>query len=216
MTPRLKYDPLKERRNIVGTLYFASLNSHNGVDLAPRDDIESLAYTALFLLRGVLPWKPHPRLEFLLRSQEIVRLLKSRLSGNDLATGLPKEFGDLFMYSRSLDFDQLPAYDIMRDSFTSLAESKGYHMSGPLDWTHCTTQGDGSMRSIEEPEVSIDDDQADSYDSDSLGEDSYIGEDIDMWDNRQGERDQDLTLPAEQEETLNGITGVIVEVTRMR
>jgi serine/threonine protein kinase len=26
-----KYDPLKERRQIVGSLYWASLNSHNGV-----------------------------------------------------------------------------------------------------------------------------------------------------------------------------------------
>jgi serine/threonine protein kinase len=26
-----KYDPLKDRRQIVGSLYWASLNSHNGV-----------------------------------------------------------------------------------------------------------------------------------------------------------------------------------------
>ncbi|KAJ3500813.1 hypothetical protein NLJ89_g9624 [Agrocybe chaxingu] len=209
-----KYDPLKERRHIVGSLYFASLNSHNGVDLAPRDDIESLAYTALFLLGGSLPWKPRPRLESVLRSQEIVRLLKSGLSGDDLAAGLPKEFGDLLMYSRSLEFSQLPVYDILRGCFARLAEREAYQLSGPLDWIPCTAQGEGHMGTVEEPEVSIDDDEADDDDSDSLGEDSYVGEDIDMWDNRQGERDKDLTFPAKQREVLDGIIGVISEVTR--
>ena len=33
------------------------------VDLAPRDDIESLVLVAPFLLRGNLPCKPRPRLE---------------------------------------------------------------------------------------------------------------------------------------------------------
>ncbi|KAF9516193.1 hypothetical protein BS47DRAFT_1390966 [Hydnum rufescens UP504] len=73
-----KYDPLEDRRHIVGPLYWASLNSHNGRDLASRDDIESLALIALFLLRGNLPWKPRrPRLESQLRSQEVIRFMKS-------------------------------------------------------------------------------------------------------------------------------------------
>ncbi|SJL16007.1 uncharacterized protein ARMOST_19521 [Armillaria ostoyae] len=68
-----KYDPLKKRRFILGSLHWASLNSHNGIDLAPRVDLETLVYIALFLLRGNLPWKPRPREESPLRSQEISR-----------------------------------------------------------------------------------------------------------------------------------------------
>ncbi|EIN06294.1 kinase-like protein [Punctularia strigosozonata HHB-11173 SS5] len=52
-----QYDPIKEDRIIVGTLHWASLNSHRGVDLSRRDDLESLAYVGLFLLRGDLPWR---------------------------------------------------------------------------------------------------------------------------------------------------------------
>ncbi|SJL02837.1 uncharacterized protein ARMOST_06175 [Armillaria ostoyae] len=106
--PPSKYDPLKDRKTIVGSPYWASLNSHNGADLAPRDDLESLAYIALFLLRGHLPWKPRPRLESQLRSQEIIRLMKSSCSGKYLSSGFPVEFSDLLDYSRSLIFDQLP------------------------------------------------------------------------------------------------------------
>ncbi|KIM75748.1 hypothetical protein PILCRDRAFT_827038 [Piloderma croceum F 1598] len=114
-----KYDPLKDRRHIVGSLYWASLNSHSGVDLAPRDDIESLALIALFLLRGNLPWKPRPRLESQLRSQEVVQLMKLGCSGLILSTGFPNEFGEVLTYSRSLKFDQLPDYGAVRRSFSS-------------------------------------------------------------------------------------------------
>ncbi|KAI5999657.1 hypothetical protein EDD15DRAFT_2362961 [Pisolithus albus] len=71
-----EYDPLKEHQHIIGTLYCARLNSHNGEDVGPRDDIESLAFVGLFLPRGNSPWKPRPRTESQLRSQEIVRVVK--------------------------------------------------------------------------------------------------------------------------------------------
>ncbi|KAK0233855.1 hypothetical protein IW262DRAFT_1332898 [Armillaria fumosa] len=54
----------------------AGLSSVSLLDLAPRDDLEPLVYIALFLLRGQLPWKPRPRTEILLRSQEIIRQMK--------------------------------------------------------------------------------------------------------------------------------------------
>lgn len=85
------------------------ISSQSMVDLTPRDDIEALALTALFLLRGNLPWIPRPRLEDLLRSQEIVRLMKLGCSGSALCTGFLDEFGELLNYSRSLKFDQFSA-----------------------------------------------------------------------------------------------------------
>ncbi|CAL1706373.1 unnamed protein product [Somion occarium] len=148
-----KYNPLKDRRHIVGSLAWASLNSHNGVDLGPRDDLESLAYTALFLLRGNLPWRPRPRTEPPVRSQEIVRLMKSGCSGSALSTGFPDEFGELLTYSRSLKFDQLPDYGAIGRSFTSMADRMGCFDSGPLDWTPCYPKTTGTL--ADEPEVSI-------------------------------------------------------------
>jgi hypothetical protein len=34
-----------------------SVNSHNGLDLSQRDDIESLCYLIVFLIEGRLPWQ---------------------------------------------------------------------------------------------------------------------------------------------------------------
>ncbi|KAK0185320.1 hypothetical protein F5146DRAFT_1072390 [Armillaria mellea] len=71
-----KYEPFKDRKPIIGSLYRASLNCHNGIDLAPRDDLETLVYIALFLLRDHLPWKPRSHLGPKVRSQEIIQLMK--------------------------------------------------------------------------------------------------------------------------------------------
>ncbi|KAK0436246.1 putative casein kinase-1 hhp1 [Armillaria borealis] len=169
--PPSKYDPLNDRKTIVGSPYWASLNSHNGVCLGPRDDLESLAYIALFFLRGHLPWKPRSGLESQLRSQEIIWLMKSSCSGKYLSSGFPVEFSDLLDYSRSLIFDQLPDYETFRLSFTSFAEG------------------------LKEPRFEIpgEDDVYVTDDADYafLEEDSYCEWDLDIWE-RQMERDKDL------------------------
>ncbi len=49
--PKAKYN------SVVGTAIFASVNAHNGKELARRDDLESLVYTLLYLFKGNLPWR---------------------------------------------------------------------------------------------------------------------------------------------------------------
>ncbi|KAF9218697.1 kinase-like protein, partial [Gyrodon lividus] len=41
---------------LIGTPAFTSVNSHLRLELSQRDDLESLAYTLLFLYTGSLPW----------------------------------------------------------------------------------------------------------------------------------------------------------------
>jgi len=72
------------------------------------------------------PWKPRPRLESRLHSQEIVRLMKFGCSGPTLSIAFPNEFGKVLNDYRSLNFDQLPNYGAIRRLFASLAERMGY------------------------------------------------------------------------------------------
>lgn len=195
-------------------LAVASLNLilHNVADLSPRDDIESLALIALCLLRGNLPWKPRPHLESQLYSQEVVRILKSACSGPALSANFPCEFGKLLTYSRSLTYNQPFDYEAHRTSFVDLANRMGYSLNdGPLDWTPCYPQVTNPI--LEEPAVSIPEEGEGEgkHGDDDRGEDSYFGLDIDIWD-RQGERDKEVTLPAEWKTELDNFIPLIEEV----
>ncbi|KAG1845753.1 kinase-like domain-containing protein [Suillus tomentosus] len=48
--------PFCRNQRLTGTPAFASLNNHLGVDPGHRDDLESLTYMLIYLLRGSLPW----------------------------------------------------------------------------------------------------------------------------------------------------------------
>ena len=52
--------PFKKDVGIVRTATFASINSHLGLELGRRDDLESLAYVLIYFLRGSLPWQDLP------------------------------------------------------------------------------------------------------------------------------------------------------------
>ena len=45
------------RGTFTGTLKFSSANAQRGNQQSRRDDIESLGYTILYLMKGKLPWE---------------------------------------------------------------------------------------------------------------------------------------------------------------
>ncbi|KAG8761803.1 hypothetical protein FRC11_012932 [Ceratobasidium sp. 423] len=123
-----------ELATVFGTLPYASLNAHEGLKLTYRDDLESLAYTFLFLLRGNLPWSYYTQHGTAHGRIRQVREQKKELRGSQLAAGLPEEFGELVDYARSLSADKLPDYQYWQERLNGTAEAftnNSYHWAQP-------------------------------------------------------------------------------------
>ena len=58
LTKRYEPMPHQLRKNtITGTLRYASINSHLGYEESKRDDLESLCYVLIYLMKQKLPWQ---------------------------------------------------------------------------------------------------------------------------------------------------------------
>ena len=96
-----------------GTSRFASANSLRGVVQSRRDDLESLCYLLLYLMKGVLPWDNvfgNNENEDILLIYKIKKYIKPDL----LFINLPKETAEFFTYCKKLDFEQKPNYNYLR------------------------------------------------------------------------------------------------------
>jgi serine/threonine protein kinase len=94
----------------VGTLAFTSVNGQRGYAQSRRDDLESLAYTIIYLVRGDLPWA---HLSALGDPKAVLRK-KTEITVEELCEGLPTPFYEFIIHIRSLGFDQKPDYQRLR------------------------------------------------------------------------------------------------------
>jgi serine/threonine protein kinase len=98
-------------RSIVGTMRYISKHTHEGNVYSRRDDIISIIYVSIYLLKGTLPWcglyvkKGDTRTK-----EELVYDKKLKTTSDELCEGLPTIFKKLLEYAYSLDFDEKPDY----------------------------------------------------------------------------------------------------------
>ncbi|KNC51347.1 CK1/CK1/CK1-D protein kinase [Thecamonas trahens ATCC 50062] len=129
-----KHIKYKEGKNLTGTARYASINTHIGIEQSRRDDLESLGYVLLYLLRGSLPWQG---LKAANKKQKYDKIRDKKLEVlvDDLCAGLPDEFVKYITYTRSLRFDERPDYDYCRIIFRDLFIREGYAYDYVYDWT---------------------------------------------------------------------------------
>jgi serine/threonine protein kinase len=118
--------PFNKGLGFIGTAAFASINSHLGLELGRRDDLESLAYILFYFLWGFLPWQGLGLWDILERKRAITTL--------DLFRGLPPVFRVFYEHSRSVSFDGKPNYDHFRHLFDDLLAKEGFPSDVAFDW----------------------------------------------------------------------------------
>ena len=87
---------------------FCSKNCCRNYQKSRRDDIESLGYILVYLMKGFLPW------EFSNNDLNI-KQIKLSTSLNDLCSGIPFNIKEFISYSWNLKFYEKPNYNHLRD-----------------------------------------------------------------------------------------------------
>jgi len=123
-------------KGLAGTPRFASLRAHCA-EQSRRDDLESLAYTLIYLLQGSLPWQGSQS-EMRTETFTEVREKKQTLPVEELCKGCPAEICDFVKRCRSLGFKEPPNYSSYRSLFKNAMDVRGFTHDWAFDWTSAT------------------------------------------------------------------------------
>ena len=122
-----------EGKKLVGTARYASLNSHKGIEISRRDDLESLLYLMVYFVRGELPWQGLPGKT---REQKYEAIKQSKLatSSRALTQGLPEQLYFFLEHVRSLAFKEKPNYTYLRSLLMEMLNHHHLRMDYKYDW----------------------------------------------------------------------------------
>jgi casein kinase 1 len=130
-----KHIPYSESPDSIGTPHFMTTMAHYGVELSRRDDLESLGYVLLYLLKGSLPWQ---NIKANTKTQRDIKILRMKDDTplEEICSGAPKEFVEYLNYFTTLLFEATPDYAYLKGIFNKLFIAQGFQMDYVFDWSH--------------------------------------------------------------------------------
>jgi len=104
-----KHIEMKKTSSIIGSHSYASINSHNCIELSRRDDLESLGYLLIYLISNQLEWQnielPNEK-----ERNNLIKLKKEQIIFNK---NIPVVFINFLNYVRNLKFEETPNYELL-------------------------------------------------------------------------------------------------------
>jgi len=152
---------------LTGSVKYASISTHFGIQQSRRDDLESLGYMLVLFAHGKLPWQGIKARTRKALNNKMMQM-KIRTPVDVLCKSLPAEFTTFINYSRALIFDEKPEYNLLRQLFRKLFIRKGFSEDCKFDWTLSQTNNDSS-NSIEEKDCK-------DFSDLNIKEETYVGE----------------------------------------
>lgn len=111
------HQPWRNKKRLTGTVRYASIHTHMGEEQSRRDDLESLGYVLVFLLRHQLPWIGLAKGQARSDQHQAVAEMKSRMSVDTLCQGLPPPLATYLRLVRRYEYDETPDYHTLRVLF---------------------------------------------------------------------------------------------------
>jgi len=136
------------RRPMVGTPRFASVFTHMGQEEGYRDDLESLGYIWIYLIKGRLPWQGQ-RLYAGENKLDRIAYIKLNTRLESLCEGLPEEFLVYMNYVRRLRSTELPDHDQIKGLFRNLGGALKIEYDWKFDWLEKESRLSASEDSVE-------------------------------------------------------------------
>ena len=126
--------PMINKKKLTGTARYASINALKGYEQSRRDDLESLGYVIIYLLKGNLPWQG---LHAKNKDERYKKILEKKIecSSYDLCFGFPNEFERYVEYTKNLEYIEEPKYEMLRNLFMKIMRREKYKFDYIYEWT---------------------------------------------------------------------------------
>jgi serine/threonine protein kinase len=111
---------IKRTNNLIGSKTFASINSHNFLELSRRDDLESLGYMMIYFYLGSLSWRDISNLNSSDDVNEKIKEIKNSIINE---SKLPNVLINYIKYVKSLEFKERPNYNFIINDFKKEIDS---------------------------------------------------------------------------------------------
>ena len=130
----LEQIPLVNNKKLTGTARYASIHALEGYEQSRRDDLESLGYVLIYLLKGNLPWQG---LVVKTKEEKYKKILekKKEITSEELSKDFPQQFCEFLEYTKKLEYNDAPDYDMLKNKLLSILNEKGYIWDFIYDWT---------------------------------------------------------------------------------
>ena len=116
----------KNLGKFTGTSRYASVYAMAGNEQSRRDDIESIGYMIIFLMKKKLPWQGIKGNSYK-ECYHKLYLMKKYIEIEELCKGLPREMIDYMKSSKSLKFEELPNYNYLKNLFHIILKKNNFN-----------------------------------------------------------------------------------------